>query len=403
MKSNYKKLGGYIRTVDERNRDLAITNLQGVSITKEFVPSIANIIGTDLSTYKIVRTGQFAYGPVTSRNGDKVSIALLKGEDCIISSSYVPFEVYKPDELLPEYLMLWFMRPEFDRYARFMSNGSAREVFDWDCMCGVELPVPSISEQRKIVHDYQVITDRIELLRKMNETLNAMMSSEIDRMYFDVFGDMKLSEINKNQMPDGWTVKTLSEVADCQSGYAFYQDGYDESGIRVVDLGNINVAGEYILTKSDKYVSPDKCTSSRFDKYRLVQNDLVMVMTDRKSTMELLGKTGRIYDTEELMLNQRVYRIRTSPDYVSYLQSYLNSERVHLFHKSRALGTAQKYVNNGDINMIPILVPPKEEFINLCQLFNASWDIIKSNLLEIRLLDIIKTQISSLTHNTKGA
>ena len=171
MKSKFEKLGNYIRQVDERNSDLMITNLQGVSITKEFVPSIANIIGTDLSTYKIVRTGQFAYGPVTSRNGDKISIALLKGEDCIISSSYVPFEVYRNDELLPEYLMLWFMRPEFDRYARFMSNGSAREVFDWDCMCGVELPLPSIIEQRKIVHDYQVITNRIELLRKMNENL----------------------------------------------------------------------------------------------------------------------------------------------------------------------------------------------------------------------------------------
>lgn len=175
MRSNYKKLGGYIRPVDERNSDLAITNLQGVSITKEFVPSIANIIGTDLSTYKIVRTGQFAYGPVTSRNGDKVSIALLKGDDCIISSSYSPFEVYKPDELLPEYLMLWFMRPEFDRYARFMSNGSAREVFDWDCMCGVELPVPPISEQHKIVHDYQVITDRIALLRDIIEKTDTGM------------------------------------------------------------------------------------------------------------------------------------------------------------------------------------------------------------------------------------
>ena len=173
MKSNYKKLGEFIRPVDERNSDLEITNLQGVSITKEFVPSIANIIGTDLSTYKIVRTGQFAYGPVTSRNGDKVSIALLKGEDCIISSSYYPFEVYKPDQLLPEYLMLWFMRPEFDRYARFMSNGSAREVFDWECMCGVELPVPPLSEQQKIVWDYQVITNRIELLRKINDNLEA--------------------------------------------------------------------------------------------------------------------------------------------------------------------------------------------------------------------------------------
>ena len=186
MKSNYKKLGEFIHLVDERNSDLAITNLQGVSITKEFIPSIANIIGTDLSTYKIVRTGQFAYGPVTSRNGDKVSIALLKGEDCIISSSYVPFEVYKPDELLPEYLMLWFMRPEFDRYARFMSNGSAREVFDWNSMCDVELPVPPISEQRKIVHDYQVITDRIELLRKINNGLELQAQIIFHSLFIDV-------------------------------------------------------------------------------------------------------------------------------------------------------------------------------------------------------------------------
>lgn len=173
MKSNFKKLGEFIRPIDERNSDLEITNLQGVSITKEFVPSIANIIGTDLSTYKIVKAGQFAYGPVTSRNGDKVSIALLKGEDCIVSSSYSPFEVCKPEELLPEYLMLWFMRPEFDRYARFMSNGSAREVFDWDRMCGVELPVPSVEGQRRIVRAYQVINERIKLLGQINDNLVA--------------------------------------------------------------------------------------------------------------------------------------------------------------------------------------------------------------------------------------
>ena len=253
MGSNYKKLGGYIRTVDERNSDLAITNLQGVSITKEFVPSIANIIGTDLSTYKIVRTGQFAYGPVTSRNGDKVSIALLKGNDCIISSSYVPFEVYKPDELLPEYLMLWFMRPEFDRYARFMSNGSAREVFDWDCMCGVELPVPPISEQHKIVHDYQVIMDRIELLRKMNENLESIGET----VYKGIF------EAHGEELPDNWHMRKLSEYlpvitgkkdvnTTCANGkYPFFscsQDclwtnefSFDTEAILVAGNGDFNV------------------------------------------------------------------------------------------------------------------------------------------------------------------
>ena len=98
MEKGYKILGNYIRLVDERNRNLAITKLLGVSINKKFIPSIANIVGTDLSNYKIVRTGQFAYGPVTSRNGEKISIAYLDEEDCIISSSYTVFEVENKED-----------------------------------------------------------------------------------------------------------------------------------------------------------------------------------------------------------------------------------------------------------------------------------------------------------------
>lgn len=173
MKTDYKTLGNYIQLVDKRNRDLAITNLLGVSIEKRFIPSIANIIGTDLSSYKVVKTGQFAYGPVTSRNGEKISIAYLDGENCIISSSYTVFEVVDKDELDPEYLMLWFSRPEFDRYARYQSHGSVREIFDWDELCMVELPIPSIEEQHKIVKAYKTITDRIALKKRINDNLAA--------------------------------------------------------------------------------------------------------------------------------------------------------------------------------------------------------------------------------------
>ena len=158
MEKEYKILGNYIRLVDERNKNLAVTKLLGVSISKKFIPSIANIVGTDLSNYKIVRTGQFAYGPVTSRNGEKISIAYLDEEDCIISSSYTVFEVENKEELDPEYLMLWFSRPEFDRYARYKSHGSVREIFDWNELCMVELPVPDIEKQRKIVKAYKTIT-----------------------------------------------------------------------------------------------------------------------------------------------------------------------------------------------------------------------------------------------------
>ncbi len=180
MKSNYKKLGDYIRLVDERNTDGSVTRLLGVSIEKKFIESIANTIGTDMSIYKIVRKGQFAYGPVTSRNGDKVSIALLEEEKCIISSSYSVFEIINTKELLPEYLNLWFKRPEFDRYARFHSHGSAREIFDWEEMCNVELPVPEIEEQRKIVEAYNTIEKRIALKRKINDNLEAQMEALSD-------------------------------------------------------------------------------------------------------------------------------------------------------------------------------------------------------------------------------
>lgn len=173
MRIDYKILGDYIEIIDNRNRDLSITNLLGVSIAKKFIPSIANIVGTDLSNYKIVRTGQFAYGPVTSRNGEKISIAYLDSEDCIISSSYTVFEVIEKDELDPEYLMLWFRRPEFDRYARYKSHGSVREIFDWNELCMVKLPVPSIDEQKKIVKAYNTIVDRVALKQQINDNLAA--------------------------------------------------------------------------------------------------------------------------------------------------------------------------------------------------------------------------------------
>lgn len=171
MKSNYRKLGEYIREVNIKNKNLDVDLLLGVSITKEFIPSIANTIGTDFSNYKIVRKHQFAYGPVTSRNGDKISVALLKENECIISSSYMVFEIIDTDKLLPEYLMMWFRRPEFDRYARFKSEGSVREIFSWNEMCNVELPIPTIEKQRKIVEQYNQINKAIQIKESINNNL----------------------------------------------------------------------------------------------------------------------------------------------------------------------------------------------------------------------------------------
>ena len=199
MKEGYRLLGDFIQPVDERNRDLKVDYLLGVSISKQFIPSIANIVGTDLSSYKIVRTGQFAYGPVTSRNGEKISIALLQDKDCIISSSYTVFEVVNKNELDPEYLMLWFSRPEFDRYARYMSHGSVREIFGWDELCKVELPVPPVDEQRSIVKAYQTITERIELKRRINDNLAAQGQLNIFAGIVEFTDFLKIGCNNLNQ------------------------------------------------------------------------------------------------------------------------------------------------------------------------------------------------------------
>ena len=185
MKEGYRFLGEYIRQVDIRNKEGKKENLLGVSVQKQFIQSIANTVGTDFTKYKVVKKGQFTYIPDTSRRGDKIAIALLEDyEEGLVSNVYTVFEVIDAEKLLPEYLMLWFSRPEFDRYARFKSHGSVREVMDWEEMCKVELPVPDIEKQRKIVKAYKTITDRIALKQKINDNLEAIAQAYFDNLFF---------------------------------------------------------------------------------------------------------------------------------------------------------------------------------------------------------------------------
>lgn len=214
MKNNYRKLGDYIQPVDVRNSDLKVSHLLGLSIDKCFIESIANTIGTDFRPYKIVKKGQFAYGPVTSRNGEKITIALLEEPECIISSSYAVFEITDTSKLLPEYLMLWFSRPEFDRYARYKSHGSVREIFDWDEMCRVELPVPPLNEQQKIVDTYNAITNRIQIKQKINENILKqgiqIVQNFVGNAIYSNKTDSEIEEI-KSSLPINQKMITIKE------------------------------------------------------------------------------------------------------------------------------------------------------------------------------------------------
>ena len=287
MKLNYKKLGDFIQQVKKRNNDnsLTVDNLRGINISKEFMPSVANVTGTDLSVYKVVEKNQFAYNPMhVARNGDKISIALLQEDEAIVSTSYTVFEVIDINELLPEYLMMWFRRPEFDRYARYMSHGSTREAFGWEEMCDVELPVPTLEKQKEIIKEYHTITDRI----KLNEQLNKKLEDTAQSIYKEWFvnfefpdengkpyksngGKMEYSQYLDKEVPLNSNIDTISELIEDTLGGDWGKDKKEGNYtnkvlcIRGTDIPNIktgifsSMPSRYIL---DKNLSSKKINSN---------------------------------------------------------------------------------------------------------------------------------------------
>ena len=256
-----KRLGNYIREMDVRNRELEVTKLLGVSISKEFMSSIANTIGTDMSSYKVVEPRQFVYIADTSRRGDKIAIALLEDDDkVIVSSIYTVFEVKDKQELLPEYLMMWFRRPEFDRYARFKSHGSAREIFSWEKMCDVYLPIPSIEQQQKIVSEYEAITRHIRL----NEQIIAKLEETAQALYRKMF----VNGIDEENLPEGWRMGTLGEISDFKNGKATKLSNgnisvYGGNGIvgytETSNAENVIVIGRVGVNCGNALLEPNKC------------------------------------------------------------------------------------------------------------------------------------------------
>jgi len=205
-KSNLKRLGDYIKEVDERNSQLIYgeDDVLGISTSKCFIQTRGNLIGVNFDNYKVVREGEFAYNVNTARMGDRVAIALRKGSPCIVSSIYPVFET--KDGLLPDYLMLWFQRNEFDRYARFMSHGSAREVFEWEDMCESPINIPSIEEQLKVVNQYNAIQNRIKNNKQTIDKLEDTVQAIYRKMFID--------EIDPENLPEGWRKGTLGDVTE---------------------------------------------------------------------------------------------------------------------------------------------------------------------------------------------
>lgn len=205
-KTNYKRLGDYIREVDVRNRDLKVTKLLGLSMTKQFRPSTSNIVGVDLSKYKVVDKNVFAFDPMSVIRVHKVPIALNSDNlPIIVSPAYITFKSIDENILDARYLMMWFRRNEFDRYADFKSDASVRGGYNWNELCETQIILPSIDQQRKIVAEYNAIQQRI----KLNEQLIVKLEETAQAIYHKMFVD----GIDKNNLPEGWRIGRLEDVA----------------------------------------------------------------------------------------------------------------------------------------------------------------------------------------------
>ena len=256
MKSNYKRLGDYMRQVDVRNKDLGTSNLLGINIDKFFMPSVANIIGTDLRNYKLIREHQFACNPMHVGRDERIPVALYLDKDkAIVSPAYFVFEIVR-NELLSQYLMLWFRRPEFDRECWFYTDASVRGGITWEDFCEMRIPVPPIEEQEKTVDAYQKIEKRIALKRKINDNLE----SQISTLYFNQKGDNSFVVSDRCRIFTGKKdVNQASSVGRYKffscSPFYLYSDDYIYDGKAVLVAGNGSYTGRttFVDEKFDLY------------------------------------------------------------------------------------------------------------------------------------------------------
>lgn len=404
MRLNYKPLGKYVQAVVGRNNDLGDLPLVGLSIQKKFIPSIANTIGTDMSTYRIIERNQFAYGPVTSRNGDKITIALFDDFDkALISQAYVPFEVKDRNELDPEYLMMWFRRPEFDRYARFKSHGSAREIFDWEEMCNTLLPIPHIDKQREIVKEYNTIQNRIalnqQLIQKLEETAQAIyrewfvefeFPDENGKPYKSNGGEMKESQIG--DIPKGWELKEISSICEITSSKRIFESEYKSEGIPFYRGKEISQrkAGEVILDLI--YIS--------FERYKeLIKNygkpskgDILM------TAVGTIGSTYMVDDEDFYFKDGNVVWFKNfkKQNWNYFLYDFMQTEQFSSLINEITIGSTQSAITIKTFGQQKIVFPENytlEKYIDFSKKLNLNLRLKKNEnqkLTELKALLLSK-------------
>ena len=381
----YKTIEELVTRVDERNNGGIVSELIGVSIDKCFIKSVANTNGTDLSKYKIIRKNDFAVSLMQVSRDGKIPVARLEEyEEAIMSPAYPIFRVKDKNVILPEYLEMWFKRPEFDREAAFIAVGGVRGSMPWEEFAKMKLPVPTIEKQRKIVNAYKIVTDRIALKQKINDNLRASASI----MFFNKIRYVQCSECCQETeigtYPIDWTLFTLGDVLDTI---------IDRRGLTPTKLGS-EWSNEGIIALSAKSVKNHELVN--LDIANHVDNDLYnrwmpqkLQSQDILMTSEApLGEFYYLADFSTYCLSQRLFAMRANKTIIEPTVLYFQLTDSIGKHQIdiRKTGTTVTGIRQSELIQVPIIVPPmniQKKFARFC---NPIMITIEKNSDEIRQL-----------------
>ena len=342
----YKSIDELVERIDERNSDGKISTLIGVSIDKCFINSVANINGTDLTKYKIIRRDDFAVSLMQVSRDSKIPIARLKDYDqAIMSPAYPIFRVRDTSVILPEYLEMWFMRPEFDREAAFIAVGGVRGSMPWEEFAKMRLPVPSLEKQHQVVRAYQIVADRIAIKRRINDNLDSTMQA-IYKNYFVDFTPFKSEPTcatKLGEIPASWSVCKFCDLCDLLNGRAYSQEELLDSGkYRDLRVGNFFTKNSWYYSdmelEDNKYCYPDDllfCWSASFGLY--------------------------IWNDVKTIYHYHIWKIdfsKTAPYYREYIFLYLKQELNKLSKEGH--GSVMAHLTKSCVENLDIVSPPEE-------------------------------------------
>ena len=353
-KAEYKRLGDYIREVNVRNRELKVTKLVGLTIDKAFIPSVANVIGTDLSNYKVIRKEQFACSLMQVSRDGKMPVAMFVEDEAIMSPAYPMFEITDKTVLMPQYLMMWFSRSEFDREASYYAVGGVRGSLTWEDFCNMRLPIPSITRQREIVAEYETLTNRIRLNNQMIQHLEATAQA----LYRKTFVD----NIDKENLPEGWRMGMLGDYVELSQGIQvevedqspIKHNGYNRF-IRIIDYTpNTSEPPRYVNISNERYFS--------------TRGDVIMIR---------YGDAGTVCRRLEGIIANNLFKITPIKTLTrNYVYHFLKSDTIQKLIKGSAASSTMPAITHKAVKDLECIIPP----ISVVQEFDTIINIIEKDI-----------------------